>query len=325
MNKLHWIAPVALLALSGWPANRTSADSPSPIAPPPASRSAVGAFDEAAFKAKESQLKRNLAASIAQFDDMFAADESSRQAWREYLSWNRWAERVQTSEDYRADEMEQIAWRLYAAQDGFEHPRIVALRLALSDYVTFAQAVDEANGDLAGECQRRLTALHAAAADSTAEGVVGDAAWWLVATGQAKAELAALSTHFDHPPVILQVHRELVAGRLGTFQRSTSQQLDKRRNIAGASVSGVTQVSAKTTASLIDDPREVRLLITTTGNVASPHNIATSGRVRVASASTGTFIATSELFWNGQSFGTTPPRARARASACRRRWSGPGA
>lgn len=309
MNGVRGVAPLLMLLAAGLTPWRADADSPSPIAS--SAGPAAMAFDEASFVSKRLQLERDLSSAIAEFDAMFAHDVASRQGWQEYLRWEEWAEPIQSARDYRLPELKRVAWRFYAAQEGFEQPSIVTLRLALSNYVTFATAVAEANGDLAGERCRRLAALRLAAADPAAEAAVGEAAWWLAATDQAEGELAALRRQFDYPPVILQVHRDLVTDKLNAFKRTSSEQVRRRRVIEGATVAGVTNVEATTTAALLNDPNEVRLRIVTNGTVAAPYNVASAGRVRVVSSSTAEFTASSEIYWDGKQFAATPPTAAA--------------
>jgi hypothetical protein len=310
MSRLRWVAPLLLLAAAASASSTSHAVSPSPVAGTTAL--AGETFDVAAFNAKRKKLERDIAVAIAAFDAALAENgAAARREWHEYLHWNKWAEPIQAAGDYRAAELERIAWRLYAAKDGFEHSEINALRSALSDYVTFATAVAEANGDLAGEFRRRRAALESAAAEPASEVAVGEASWWLAATGQAGDELAVLRRKFDYPPVVLQVHRDLVADKLNAFERTSSEQVNQRHVIQGATVVGAANVKATTTAALVDKPSEVRLRIVTHGTVAAPHNVASAGRVRVVSASTAEFTAASEIYWDGKQFTATTPTAAA--------------
>lgn len=310
MNPVNRMATLVALAVS------CSALSPLHAATPtstlPATVEKIASFDGTAFKAERERLKRELAAAIVAFDQWLASGDAAAQTeWRRYLHWDRWAEPIVSADDFRPEELQRISWRLYAPKDGFEHPRIVTLRSAVNAYANFNHAVAVADDDMVGELNRRLAELRRAAVDPTADEAVAEAAWWLAVTRQAPNELATLRRTFSHPPIILQAHRDLVADKLHKFQRTSSEQRQQRRVIQGATVVGPSNIETTTTASLVESPSDARLRILTRGSVTAPHNIATNGRVRVASASNAEFTAAADIYFEDGMFLATEPQADA--------------
>ena len=291
------------------------------LADPPAASSIASSsvvtpsppFNASAVDAERQRLQTQLRDALTAFDGMLpTADERGRADWRVYLDWNSWAQPIVEAGDFRVAAMRRAAHRFYAPKDGFEHAQIGDLRNAIAQYVTFDAAIAAAHGDLAGEYGRRLAQLRRAATAQPLDfAALEDAAWWLAVTRQSPEELARLRTEFRQAPVILQVHRELVENKLDQFERTSQEQRNARHRIQGATVVGRADVSSRTTASLLDSPDEARLRITTAGTVATPHSIASTGNVRIASSSNSEFTVTAEIFWDGSRFAATAPQATA--------------
>ncbi|HYO24739.1 MAG TPA: hypothetical protein VEQ85_07300, partial [Lacipirellulaceae bacterium] len=141
------------------------------------------------------------------------------------------------------------------------------------------------------------------------------AAWWLAATGQAPGALAAARSRFNQPQVVFQFHRELIEDKLAQFQNETREQRPTRNRIQGTLVTGTATVQSLTTAQLsAAGSPDVRLQIMTRGTVAAPHNVANSGRVRVASSASSEFTVSAEIYFDGQKFAATAPLAQADTS-----------
>jgi hypothetical protein len=306
------LAAVPILAFSLLLSNDSAAQQYGP-AESTATNAPGPSFNSAAIDAERLRLQTRLRAALTAFDEMLSTtDERGRADWRAYLDWDAWAQPILNAADFRLVEMRRVAHRLYAPHDGFEHANIRNLRAALADYLTFEAAIAAARGDLAGEYDRRIAQLsRAATAQPLDFAELEEAAWWLAVTRQAPAELAALRAEFNQPPIILQVHRDLVEEKLNAFERTAHEQRDARQSIQGATVVGTANVSSHTVASLLDAPGEARLRVVTRGAVAAPHNVAFSGRVRVASSSNSQFTVTADIYWNGERFVAAAPQASA--------------
>ena len=274
-------------------------------------------FDAAAFTAHRSQLHNRLGKAIIAFDASFGAGEAAaRDEWHAYLKWDQWAKPFVDHGQWNAPTMKRVAWRLYAAKAGFENPLILDLRQALTDCAVFDEAVLEANGNIEREFQRRFDGLNrAAASDPLDFAALEAAAWWLAATGQAPDALARVRAQFSAPVFVVQVHRELVENKLKQFERTSREERTTRHQIQGATVVGAASVQSRTTAALLDAPTDVRVRVTTVGTLEAPRNVATSGRVRVNSSSHGQFTAVADLYWNGERFAVTAPRATAQVQS----------
>jgi hypothetical protein len=267
-------------------------------------------FDARAVDAERTRLQTRLLAAIDAFDAGFGSDAAARDGWHAHLNWDAWAPALQQDQSWTTDGMKPIVKRLYDAKDGFEHPRIVELRSAMTDYITFDEFVRQAHGDLPAEHRRRLEQLRRAAASNPLDyAALEDAAAWLAATRQAPQELAALRTRFNAPVIFMQVHRELVEAKLDKFQRDAHEQRPTRNTIQGATVVGTATIHSHTTAQLVDAGHEARLRVVTTGTVDAPHNTSSTNRVRVASSSKSRFTVTADLYFDGKRFVATTPLA----------------
>ena len=270
-------------------------------------------FNAAAIAPERARLQRQLRTAMEAFDAELANRSSAARAeWHAYLKWNSWAEPLLKADAWDADAMKRVSWRLYTAEQGFENPLVVDFRTALTNYLTFDAAVREANGDLEGEFRRRAERLRRAIeAESLDFTELEAAAWWLAATRQAPAALAQVRARYDQPAIVVSVHRELVEAKLDQFQGASREQRPTRHRIQGTTVVGTASVTTHTTAELLDLPAEARLRVESTGSVQSPHNMANSGRVRVASSSNSRFSVSAEVYFDGEHFAATAPQATA--------------
>lgn len=269
-------------------------------------------FNAKAVEVERTERQRRLHAAIKAFDAWISASAESRDGWREYLKWDEWATPLvvaTTSPPEAIEAMRRIAKRFYAAQLGLDDPRVVELRDAVAAYLDHEEAVRAAEGDLAGEYRRRIDELHRASAakpvDFTA---LESAAWWLTAMGQAPDELAAIQARFHGAAIVGQIDRAAVEAKLDAFEHSSQEQRKTRNQIQGATVVGTATVQSHTTPELFDAPGAARLRVVSRGTVNAPHNVATSGRVRVATSSTSQFTATAEVYWDGRRFLATTPQ-----------------
>lgn len=266
------------------------------------------AFDDAGSRSK-SRLQKAVVAFDANITSMTPAEQ---QAWRQYVEWNTWGQPLLESKTWNVPAMKLIAKRLYAAEHGFEHPTIVELRTALTNYLNFEEAVAEAGGDVPGEFVHRVDRLQQAAQTGGADyAALEDAAWWLATTGQASELLAQLRRQFNGPAIVGQVHREMIEAKLGAFAKNSAESRRTRNRIQGASVVGTAHVQSQTNAQLFDAPTDARLRIVTTGRVSSPNNVATSGNVRVSSSGNASFSGVADVYWDGTRFTMTAPQVTA--------------
>jgi hypothetical protein len=270
-------------------------------------------LDAHAVEARRTTLEGNLRKTLADFDAGLAAMPAPAQAeWHAYLKWNDWAKPFLAGEPVDAAMMKRCCWRFYTAEKGFENPLIIAARTALTEYLSFDEAILQAGEDLEGEFQRRLARLQQAVETDTANSrELEAAAWWLAATGQGGSALAEVQRRFSHPAIVLQVHRELIETKLDQFENTTHDVRTAPRRIQGSTVSGTSTIDSMVTAELIDDGEQAKLRITSRGHVNAPHNTSHSGRVSVTSSSTSDFTVTSDLYFDGERFAKTPPQAQA--------------
>jgi hypothetical protein len=276
--------------------------------------SASTTFDSRAVETRRNTLEGNLRKALADFDAGLAAMPVPAQAeWHAYLKWGDWAKPFLDGAAADAATMKRCSWRFYTAEKGFENPLILAARTALTDYLSFDEAVLQAGNDLEGEFQRRMARLQQAvgADDAVDSRELEAAAWWLAATGQGGPALREVQQRFNHPAIVLQVHRELIETKLDQFENTTHDVRTAPRRIQGNTVNGTSTIDSTVTAELIDDGEQAKLRITSRGQVSAPHNISQSGRVSVTSSSTSEFTVTSDLYFNGERFVMTPPHAQA--------------
>jgi hypothetical protein len=270
-------------------------------------------FDEAAFDADCQRRQTRLRSALAALDASLAANSAEvRDGWREFLGWDGWAQPLLASGTWRPDEMRRCSKRFYAAQEGLEHPLVVNLREALNEYLECDEAIRAARGDMNGEYHRRLAQLRkASSADSSPFAELEAAAWWLSATGQAPEALAEVRLRFSGPAIIGQIHRDIVEAKLGAFESTAEERRSTRKQINGATVVGVANVQSHAAAELFDAPSDIRLRVLARGDVDAPHNVATSGRVRIATSSRATFTALADVYWDGRQFTSTDPQVTA--------------
>jgi hypothetical protein len=292
-------------------------------------------FNSAAIPLERARLQTRLRTAVAAFDAQLAAQSAAeRDEWHAYLNWNAWAtlplhveaSNANASNDvvWNLDAMKRIASRFYTAEEGFENPRIVELRTALADYLAFEEALNESPGDPTTEFLRRSAQLQQVSANASFDyAEIESAAWWLAATRQAPAALAQVRAAHNQPAIVLQVHRDLIEAKLDQFEQESRQQRNSRHHIQGATVVGTSHVASHTAAQLRESPDEARLRIVTTGRIHAPHNVASSGRVQVASSSTGRFTVSADLFWNGERLVATAPQASASVNSTIKRIDAP--
>jgi hypothetical protein len=271
------------------------------------------AFNANAVETRRTTLEGNLRKALAEFDAGLAAMPAPAQAeWHAYLKWDNWAKPFLAGQPADTAAMKRCSWRFYTAEKGFENPLILATRTALTEYLSFDEAIQQAGEDLEGEFQRRLARLaHAVEANTVDYAELEAAAWWLAATGQGGGDLADVQRRFNAPAIVLQVHRELVETKLDQFENTTHDVRTAPRRIQGTTVNGTSTIDATVTAELVDDGEQAKLRITSRGHVSAPYNTSHSGRVTVASSSTSDFAVTSDLYFDGERFVMTPPQAHA--------------
>jgi hypothetical protein len=270
------------------------------------------AFNAAAIPAERTRLQRRLRTAVDAFDAQLAAQSPRERAeWHAYLDWNEWAAPLQQDNAGDVAAMKRIVSRFYTAEQGFENPRIVELRAALTDYLTLEEVLRESRGDPQTEFHNRVRRLRQAESKTLDYAELESAAWWLAATRQAPAVLTQVRAAYSHPAIVLQVHRDLIAAKLDQFEQESRHRRANRHRIQGAAVVGTADVASRTAAHLLDLPNEARLRIVTTGHVHAPHNVATADRVRVTSSSTAQFTVSADLFWNGERLAATAPQATA--------------
>ncbi len=109
-------------------------------------------FDSRAIDTRRTTLEGNLRKALAEFDAGLAAMPAPAQAeWHAYLKWDAWAEPFLAGAAADAATMKRRCWRFYAAEKGFENPLIIAARTALTDYLSFDEAIQQAGDNLEGE------------------------------------------------------------------------------------------------------------------------------------------------------------------------------
>jgi hypothetical protein len=271
------------------------------------------AFDANAVETRRTALEGALRKALADFDAGLAAMPAPAQAeWHVYLKWDDWAKPIVAGAAADASTMKRCSWRFYTAEKGFENPLILAARAALTDYLSFDEAILQAGDDVEGEFRRRLARLSDAVEGEKVDYAdLEAAAWWLAATGQGGSALADVQRRFRHPAIVLQIHRELIETKLDQFENTTHDVRAAPRRIQGNTVNGISTIDSTVAAELIDDGAQAKLRITSRGHVNAPHNTSHSGRVSVTSSSTSDFTVTSDLYFDGERFAMTPPQAHA--------------
>jgi hypothetical protein len=273
---------------------------------------AAPAFNAAAVDAQRTQRQERLRAALAAFEQSFGADAATRAGWHEYLNWDAWAPDMLSGAAWETKGAKPVVKRLYDAKDGFDNPRIVELRTALTEYINLDEAVRAARNHLAGVYQRQIERLRQATSTQPHDyAELEGAAWWLTATGQAPELVAQLRSQFHAPTIVMQYHREMLEEKLDTFERTSEERRQTRNTIQKATVVGTSTVRSRTTAELVDAGDSARLRVTTSGTVESPNNRSTRGNIRVNSASKTEFTATAEIYWDGTKFVATEPQATA--------------
>jgi hypothetical protein len=273
----------------------------------------VGQGIAAAIEAHGQALRTRLRSALAAFDASLSAQAAgTREGWHSYLRWDSWAEQALVSEAWDQPAMKRNAKRLYAAEQGFEHPLVIALRIALTEYLHFEEAVAEAGGDLEGYYRRHNADLERALASGSADyAELEAAAWWLAAVGQTPPALAQARARYKGSVIVGQIGRDVVEAKLKAFENSASEVRHTSNTIQGARVTGTAHVNSRAWAELVNGPNDARIRVTTSGEVLAPHNTSRSGSVRVSSSSRSQFTAVADVYWNGQTFLMSTPRASA--------------
>ena len=306
MNRITAITCAALVVAG-------AAAAPTSGQPAAVAAAVAGQGVAAAIQAHGQALRARLRSAITAFDaSLKSQSAATREGWHAYLRWDSWAEQALISEAWDQAAMKHNAKRLYTAEQGFEHPLVIALRNALTNYLHFEEAVAEAGGDLENHYRRHNADLESGLASGSADyAQLEAAAWWLAAVGQTPPALAQARARYNGSVIVGQIGRDVVEAKLKAFENNSSETRQTSNSIQGARVTGTAHVNSRAWAELANGPNDARVRVTTSGEVWSPNNTSRSGRVRVSSSASSQFTAVADVYWNGQKFLMTTPRATA--------------
>jgi len=246
--------------------------------------------------------------------DHFLALGSERNAnkWKDYLRWAEMEEQLQGEDGPDWKVLQSVALKYYENVEGLEHPKFMAVRVALRKYadaVLFSsnpkaqQYYEQYLNELPG-----LLESHAKGPNTEDAVVIGKRLGWLERFGQAEDLVAAVRQHYSHPNLFVQISEEMM--QTG-FNTDIDERLTVREVIMGTSIRGDAHMKGRVTLELVPDLEKAAVDIVLSGTTTSS-NVGHNGPVTIYSTSSTTVDAKKRMLVDATGISTERARADCR-------------
>jgi len=259
------------------------------------------------------QAKKRLTDAMAGLDQLLQTGSSKNtEKWYEFLRRDEVEEQLQAEGGPNWKVLQSVSLKYYENVAGLEHPKFMAVRVALRGY---ADAVLFSSNEKSQEYYEQYLDELATRLESYAEKpsaddaiMIGKTVGWLERFGQAEDLVAAVRQYYSHPNLFVQVSEDMMKTGLDT---NVDKEMTVRENILGTSIRGDAHMIGRATVDLVPSAHSACVDIVLSGTTTSD-NVGRNGPVTIYSSGVTTIDARKRMMVSATGITVEPAQAKCR-------------